>query len=109
MYMYTYIHISFHFSFDCDHSLARALVPHFICIYIYIYTYTYVPTPTGWASFANLAAALKGKLGKDVSHHLKSLVVCLCVPVCGRERIIHIQMQLSTSSLSRSLCLGFRL
>jgi len=28
----------------------------------------------GWASFANLAAALKGKLGKDVSHHLKSLV-----------------------------------
>ena len=26
-----------------------------------------------WASFANLAAALKGKLGKDVSHHLKSL------------------------------------
>jgi hypothetical protein len=28
-----------------------------------------------WASFANLAAALKNKLGKDVSHHLKSLQV----------------------------------
>jgi solute carrier family 35, member E1 len=26
----------------------------------------------GWASFANLAAALKGKLGKDLSHDLKS-------------------------------------
>mmetsp|Transcript_35568 Transcript_35568/g.71245 ORF Transcript_35568/g.71245 Transcript_35568/m.71245 type:complete len:342 (-) Transcript_35568:95-1120(-) len=26
----------------------------------------------GWASFANLAAALKGKLGKDVSHDLKA-------------------------------------
>jgi len=25
-----------------------------------------------WASFANLAAALKNKLGKDVSHHLKA-------------------------------------
>jgi len=24
-----------------------------------------------WASFANLAAALKGKLGKDVTHKLK--------------------------------------
>jgi len=26
----------------------------------------------GWASFANLAAALKGKLGKDVTHNLKA-------------------------------------
>ena len=86
MYMYTYIHISFHFSFDCDHSLARALVPHFICIYIYIYTYTYVPTPTGWASFANLAAALKGKLGKDVSHTSSpSWYVCVCLCVGERE------------------------
>ena len=59
-----------------------------ICIYICICIY--VPTPTGWASFANLAAALKGKLGKDVSHHLKSLVVCLCVScVYDRQREQH--------------------
>ena len=31
----------------------------------------------GWASFANLAAALKGKLGKDVTHKLKVLHVAV--------------------------------
>ena len=35
-----------------------------------------------WASFANLAAALKNKLGKDVSHALKAQVVCVSVCEC---------------------------
>jgi len=44
----------------------------------------------GWASFANLAAALKGKLGKDVSHHLKSLVATNNMSVANTYAVMNI-------------------
>jgi len=44
----------------------------------------------GWASFANLAAALKGKLGKDVSHALKAQVATNNMTVANTYAVMNI-------------------
>ena len=83
----------------------------FAYMQIDVHTHTHAHTNTGvvinmaafgWASLANLAAALKGKFGKEVTHKLKdnhatnnmdsansyavmniiSVYVCVCVCVC---------------------------
>jgi len=44
----------------------------------------------GWASFANLAAALKNKLGKDVSHALKAQVATNNMSVANTYAVMNI-------------------
>ena len=75
---------------------------HIHYMHIHLDVYLNVHLNAAWASFANLAAALKNKLGKDVSHALKAQVVCvrgLCACACACACALVICFDLSTPKL----------